>query len=134
MTVLTDPAECGPGDVWRSARMCRREAYDYPESFFDERVWSPRRPRPDRDELAAAVAGACKRRKEAAGDRRWRRHLFRRLRKELAEFVEAAGIPVCETQGGKSSLPDSHPLNMAAVGVTGTFCRKPAGARGRRDH
>ncbi|MDP1363121.1 3D-(3,5/4)-trihydroxycyclohexane-1,2-dione acylhydrolase (decyclizing), partial [Klebsiella variicola] len=24
------------------------------------------------------------------------------------------------TQGGKSSLPDNHPLNMAAIGVTGT--------------
>src|SRR5690606_27923102 len=38
----------------------------------------------------------------------------------LAEFAEATGIPVCETQGGKSSLPDDHPLNMGAVGVTGT--------------
>ena len=39
---------------------------------------------------------------------------------QLAKFAEATGIPVCETQGGKSSLPDDHPLNMAAVGVTGT--------------
>ena len=38
----------------------------------------------------------------------------------LAKFAEATGVPVCETQGGKSSLPDDHPLNMAAVGVTGT--------------
>jgi 3D-(3,5/4)-trihydroxycyclohexane-1,2-dione acylhydrolase (decyclizing) len=35
-------------------------------------------------------------------------------------LIEATGIPVCETQGGKSSLPDSSELNMAAVGVTGT--------------
>ncbi|EBW2353203.1 3D-(3,5/4)-trihydroxycyclohexane-1,2-dione acylhydrolase (decyclizing), partial [Salmonella enterica subsp. enterica serovar Enteritidis] len=36
------------------------------------------------------------------------------------EFVEHTGIPVCETQGGKSSLPDDDALNMGAVGVTGT--------------
>jgi 3D-(3,5/4)-trihydroxycyclohexane-1,2-dione acylhydrolase (decyclizing) len=38
----------------------------------------------------------------------------------LARFCERTGIPVCETQGGKSSLPDAHLLNMGAVGVTGT--------------
>ena len=38
----------------------------------------------------------------------------------LAAFAEKHGIPVCETQGGKSSLPDVHPLNMGAIGVTGT--------------
>ena len=33
---------------------------------------------------------------------------------------ERHGIPVAETQAGKSSLPDQHPLNMGAIGVTGT--------------
>src|SRR5213075_2444680 len=30
------------------------------------------------------------------------------------------GIPVSETQAGKSALPHDHPLNMGAIGVTGT--------------
>ncbi|WP_292633043.1 thiamine pyrophosphate-dependent enzyme, partial [Mesorhizobium sp.] len=46
--------------------------------------------------------------------------LYSQASDELAKLVQGAGIPVCETQGGKSSLPDDHPLNMAAVGVTGT--------------
>jgi 3D-(3,5/4)-trihydroxycyclohexane-1,2-dione acylhydrolase (decyclizing) len=46
--------------------------------------------------------------------------LYSQATSELAKLVQGAGIPVCETQGGKSSLPDDHPLNMAAVGVTGT--------------
>src|SRR5690606_11382077 len=40
---------------------------------------------------------------------------------ELRSLSDALGIPVCETQGGKSSLPDDAPLNMGAVGVTGTW-------------
>lgn len=117
MTVLTDPAECGPVTL-ALCQDVQAEAYDYPESFFDKRVWSLRRPRPDRNELSAAVAALQSAKKPlviAGGG-----VIFSQASKELADFVEAASIPVCETQGGKSSLPDSHPLNMAAVGVTGT--------------
>ncbi|MYV68570.1 3D-(3,5/4)-trihydroxycyclohexane-1,2-dione acylhydrolase (decyclizing), partial [Streptomyces sp. SID2131] len=52
--VLTDPAATGavtlalPQDV-------QAEAYDWPGEFFAERTWRVRRPRPDRDELDAAV-------------------------------------------------------------------------------
>jgi len=117
MTVLTDPAECGPVTL-ALCQDVQAEAYDYPESFFEERVWTLRRPRPDRDELAAAIEALKSAKKPlviAGGG-----VIYSQASKELAEFVEAAGIPVCETQGGKSSLPDTHPLNMAAVGVTGT--------------
>jgi 3D-(3,5/4)-trihydroxycyclohexane-1,2-dione acylhydrolase (decyclizing) len=37
----------------------------------------------------------------------------------LDAFVRQTGIPVAETQAGKSSLPYDHPLNLGAVGVTG---------------
>ncbi|MBZ9873662.1 3D-(3,5/4)-trihydroxycyclohexane-1,2-dione acylhydrolase (decyclizing) [Mesorhizobium sp. BR1-1-9] len=117
LAVLTDPAECGPVTL-SLCQDVQAEAYDYPESFFAERVWRQRRPRPDRAELAAAVAalkGASKPLVIAGGG-----VLYSQASDELAKFVEGAGIPVCETQGGKSSLPDDHPLNMAAVGVTGT--------------
>ncbi|ANT49371.1 3D-(3,5/4)-trihydroxycyclohexane-1,2-dione acylhydrolase (decyclizing) [Mesorhizobium amorphae] len=117
MQVLTDPAECGPVTL-SLCQDVQAEAYDYPESFFAERVWTPRRVRPDRQELAAAVAalkGAKKPLVIAGGG-----VLYSQASRELAKLVQGAGIPVCETQGGKSSLPDDHPLNMAAVGVTGT--------------
>ncbi|RWM22953.1 MAG: 3D-(3,5/4)-trihydroxycyclohexane-1,2-dione acylhydrolase (decyclizing) [Mesorhizobium sp.] len=117
MQVLTDPAECGPVTL-ALCQDVQAEAYDYPESFFAERVWTQRRPRPDRQELAAAVAALKSAKKPlviAGGG-----VLYSHASGELAKLVQGAGIPVCETQGGKSSLPDDHPLNMAAVGVTGT--------------
>lgn len=117
MQVLTDPAECGPVTL-ALCQDVQAEAYDYPESLFAERVWNQRRPRPDRRELAAAVAAlkAARRPLVIAGGG----VLYSQASGELAKLVQGAGIPVCETQGGKSSLPDDHPLNMAAVGVTGT--------------
>ncbi|TGT60618.1 3D-(3,5/4)-trihydroxycyclohexane-1,2-dione acylhydrolase (decyclizing) [Mesorhizobium sp. M00.F.Ca.ET.170.01.1.1] len=117
MQVLTDPAECGPVTL-SLCQDVQAEAYDYPESLFAERVWTPRRLRPDRHELQVAVAalkGARKPLVIAGGG-----VLYSQASAELAKLVQDAGIPVCETQGGKSSLPDDHPLNMAAVGVTGT--------------
>jgi 3D-(3,5/4)-trihydroxycyclohexane-1,2-dione acylhydrolase (decyclizing) len=117
MQVLTDPAECGPVTL-ALCQDVQAEAYDYPESFFAERIWTTRRPRPDRRELVAAVAAlkAAKKPLIIAGGG----VLYSQASNELAKFAQDAGIPVCETQGGKSSLPDAHPLNMAAVGVTGT--------------
>ena len=117
MQVLTDPAECGPVTL-SLCQDVQAEAYDYPESFFGERVWNVRRPRPDRAELAAAVKALKGARKPliiAGGG-----VLYARASDELANLVAATGIPACETQGGKSALPDTHDLNMAAVGVTGT--------------
>ena len=117
MQVLTDPAECGPVTL-ALCQDVQAEAYDYPESFFEERLWTPRRPRPDRGELAAAAAAlkAAKKPLIVAGGG----VLYSGASDELARFATQTGIPVCETQGGKSALPDDAPLNMAAVGVTGT--------------
>src|SRR5271168_4162061 len=55
VAVLTDPAECGPVTL-AFCQDVQAEAYDYPESFFAERVHRPRRSPPDARELADAVA------------------------------------------------------------------------------
>ena len=117
MQVLTDPAECGPVTL-ALCQDVQAEAYDYPESFFAERLWTPRRPRSDRGELKAAAEAlkAAKKPLIVAGGG----VLYSGASDALARFSAATGIPVCETQGGKSALPDDDPLNMAAVGVTGT--------------
>jgi len=117
MQVLTDPAECGPVTLALCQDM-QAEAYDYPESFFTERLWTPRRPRSDRGELKAAAEAikAAKKPLIVAGGG----VLYSGASDELARFSAETGIPVCETQGGKSALPDDNALNMAAVGVTGT--------------
>ena len=117
MQVLTDPAECGPVTL-ALCQDVQAEAYDYPESFFTERLWTPRRPRSDRGELKAAAEAikAAKKPLIVAGGG----VLYSGASDELARFSAETGIPVCETQGGKSALPDDNALNMAAVGVTGT--------------
>src|SRR5882672_4424196 len=55
LAVLTDPAECGPVTL-ALCQDVQAEAFDYPASMFEERVWIQRRPHPDEDELTAAVA------------------------------------------------------------------------------
>ena len=117
MAVLTDPADCGPVTL-SLCQDVQAEAYDYPAAFFDEKVWTQRRPRPSEDELAAAVAALRAARKPliiSGGG-----VLYSGATETLASFAEAHGIPVAETQAGKSSLPADHPLNMGSIGVTGT--------------
>jgi 3D-(3,5/4)-trihydroxycyclohexane-1,2-dione acylhydrolase (decyclizing) len=115
--VLTDPADCGPVTL-ALCQDVQAEAYDYPERFFAERVWTQRRISPDENELAEAVKALRESRKPmiiAGGG-----VLYSEASATLANFAERHGIPVCETQAGKSSLPFTHELNMGAVGVTGT--------------
>ncbi|MFZ1774491.1 MAG: 3D-(3,5/4)-trihydroxycyclohexane-1,2-dione acylhydrolase (decyclizing) [Rhizobiaceae bacterium] len=117
MQVLTDPADCGPVTL-SLCQDVQAEAFDYPESFFAERVWITRRPRPDFAELDAAITllkGAKKPLIIAGGGT-----LYSGASVALGHFAETHGIPVTETQAGKSALPDAHPLNMGSIGVTGT--------------
>ncbi len=117
MQVLTDPAECGPVTL-SLCQDVQAEAWDYPEDFFAEKIWTPRRIRPSLDELDAAVSALSKAKKPlilSGGG-----VLYSEATEALRAFAEKHQIPVCETQAGKSSLPDSHPLNMGSVGVTGT--------------
>ena len=117
MRVLTDPAECGPVTL-ALCQDVQAEAYDYPESFFAEKVWLPRRPAPDGQELATAITALKDARQPviiAGGG-----VLYSEATETLKVFAEKHGIPVMETQAGKSSLPHDHPLNMGSVGVTGS--------------
>ena len=117
MRVLTSPAEAGavtlclPQDV-------QTEAWDYPEEFFEKRVWTIPRNRGDLALLKRAaewIRGAKKPLIVAGGG-----VLYSEASAALAKFAEATGIPVCETQAGKGALPYDHPEEVGAVGVTGT--------------
>jgi 3D-(3,5/4)-trihydroxycyclohexane-1,2-dione acylhydrolase (decyclizing) len=117
MRVLTSPAETGavtlalPQDV-------QTEAFDYPETFLEERVWHIPRNRPDQSRLAQAAEWikASKRPLIVAGGG----VIYSSATDALAKFIEQTGIPVGETMAGKGSLPYTHPLNLGAIGVTGT--------------
>ncbi|MGO4570489.1 3D-(3,5/4)-trihydroxycyclohexane-1,2-dione acylhydrolase (decyclizing) [Microvirga sp. 2TAF3] len=117
MTVLTDPAECGPVTL-ALCQDTQAEAYDYPESFFAEKIWTPRRIRPDETELAKAaeiIRNAKKPFIVAGGG-----VLYSGAEKALADFAAKHGLPVGETQAGKSSLPHDNAANLGSIGVTGT--------------
>src|SRR5215471_15495079 len=117
MRVLTSPADTGavtlslPQDV-------QTEAFDYPEEFLQKKVWAIPRTRCDRTLLlrAAEWIRAAKKPLIIAGGG----VLYSEASEALAKFASASGIPVCETQGGKGSLPFDHPQQVGAVGVTGT--------------
>jgi len=117
MQVLTDPAECGPVTL-AFCQDVQTQAADYPEHLFEEHVWTPRRPPPDAAELAEAVRllRGAKRPLVVIGGG----VLYAEAEAVLAKFLSAHGIPAGETQSGKSAVPASHPLNMGAIGVTGT--------------
>jgi 3D-(3,5/4)-trihydroxycyclohexane-1,2-dione acylhydrolase (decyclizing) len=114
--VLTDPAETGavtislPEDV-------QAEAHNWPNEFFEKRIWHVRRPVPE-PELVHEIVSLIKASKrpliipgggaiysEAAG--------------ELKQFVEQFGIPVTETQAGKGVLNWNHPMNAGPIGSNG---------------
>ena len=82
------------------------------------RLGAANRARADLAELEAAAAAlrAARRPVVVAGGG----VLYAGAERRLAAFAETHGMPVVETQAGKSALPDSHPHCMGAVGVTGT--------------
>lgn len=115
--VMTDPADCGPVTL-AFCQDTQAEAFDYPKSFFAPRVWTIRRPPPDPRELDAAVAAIRAARKPlivAGGGVH-----YSLATDTLRVFAEAHGIPVAETQAGKSALPWDHALNLGSLGVTGS--------------
>ncbi len=117
MSVLTDPSECGPVTL-AFCQDVQTEAYDFPISLFAERVWEPRRARPDANELHRAAKLLRDARKPfviAGGG-----VLYSEAEMELLAFCLTHGIPMGETQAGKSALPSGHDLNLGAIGVTGT--------------
>lgn len=117
MRVLTSPVDTGavtlamPQDV-------QTEAFDYPAAFFEKRVWTVPRNRPDEAALrtAATWIKTAKRPLIIAGGG----VLYSEATAALRALVDATGIPVGETMAGKGSLPYDHPLCAGAIGVTGT--------------
>ncbi|MBB4000005.1 3D-(3,5/4)-trihydroxycyclohexane-1,2-dione acylhydrolase (decyclizing) [Aureimonas pseudogalii] len=117
MQVLTDPVDCGPVTL-SLCQDVQAEAYDFPAALFHERVWGVRRPRPDEDELAHALAliRAARKPMIVAGGG----VLYSQACEALQAFAERHGVPVAVTQAGKSAIDERHDFSLGAVGVTGT--------------
>ena len=117
LQVLTDPAQCGPVTI-ALCQDVQAEAFDWPASFFVERLWTARRSPPDERELTAAVQAlrAARRPLLVCGGG----VLYAQAGSELRAFCERHAVPVAETQAGRSALPASHAMNLGGIGVTGS--------------
>lgn len=114
---MTDPEKCGPVTL-AFCQDVQAEAFDYPLSFFAPHVWPFRRIQPDQGELDGVVK-AIRTAKSPVIIAGGGVH-YSDATQALQAFAEAHNIPVVETQAGKSALEWDHPLNLGAVGVTGT--------------
>jgi 3D-(3,5/4)-trihydroxycyclohexane-1,2-dione acylhydrolase (decyclizing) len=114
---LTDPALCGPVTL-ALPQDVQAAAFDYPVEFFENPVVEFRTVPASEGELAGAVRAitAARRPVIIAGGG----VLYGRACEALRRFAERHGVPVSETQAGKSSLPWDHPLQLGSMGVTGS--------------
>lgn len=117
MAVMTDPVNSGPVCL-SFCQDVQAEAYDYPEAFFDVRVWKIRRPEPDASELAnvASLIRQAKNPVLLCGGG----VIYSDAEAALGAFAAKHNIPVVETQAGKSALAQTHPMNFGASGVDGS--------------
>ncbi len=116
VAVLLDPADCGPAFL-ALPQDVQAEAYEYPAAFFEPRIHQVPRPRPDMEQLVAAVGvlrGARQPLLVAGGGVH-----YSLATAELAAFAERHSIPVAETIAGRGVMLHEHPLNVGPLGVIG---------------
>lgn len=118
ISVLTDAAQCGPVTL-ALPQDVQAMAYDYPSEFFTTPILSPRPLPPSQADLDAAVRAVLTAKKPviiSGGGVLYSEGATAALK----NFADLHGVPVCETQSGKSALPWDHPLQLGSVGVTGS--------------
>ena len=118
MRVLTDPANCGTA-VISMPQDVEGESWDFPDYFFQKRVHHIARHVADDYEIDRAVEMIRAAKKPlliSGGGVR-----YSEAGKTVMDFCKAFHIPVSQTQAGHSALPDSFPLNVGGIGVTGTY-------------
>lgn len=117
LNTMLDPTDCGPVFLGLPQDV-QGWTFDYPLSFFEERVHRIRRQSPDVAEVADAVAllKTAKRPMIIAGGG----VQYSGAVDELTKFAENHAIPVVETIAGRANMLDTHELNIGPLGVTGS--------------
>ena len=118
MRVLTDPANCGTA-VISMPQDVEGESYDYPDYFFQKRIHHIPRHVADDYEIERAVElirSAKKPMLVSGGGVR-----YSEAGRTVMDFAKEFNIPVAQTQGGHSALPDSFELSVGGIGVTGSY-------------
>ncbi|CDY73647.1 Epi-inositol hydrolase [Caballeronia glathei] len=117
LRVLTDAALCGPVTL-ALPQDVQAMAWDYPAAFFEPRIVRFHAPAPVASEIEEAAAALRESREPlivSGGG-----VLYGEAADALRAFAGRHGIPVAETQAGKSALAWDDPLNVGGIGVTGS--------------
>jgi 3D-(3,5/4)-trihydroxycyclohexane-1,2-dione acylhydrolase (decyclizing) len=117
IAAMLDPADCGPAFL-ALPQDTQELAFDYPAVFFEERLWTIPRPRPDRQALAQAVDLLKTAKKPliiSGGGVR-----YSGAEKAVADFAARRGIPVVETIAGKGGLTHYDPAHCGPIGIIGS--------------
>ena len=117
VATMLDPADCGPAFI-ALPQDTQEVAFDYPEEFFEERLWAIPRPRPDRARVAEAAAllqSANRPLIISGGGVR-----YSGAEEAVATFAAERGIPVVETIAGKGALTHYDPVHAGPIGVVGS--------------
>ena len=117
IATMLDPADCGPAFI-ALPQDIQEIAYDYPEAFFEERVWTIPRPRPDARQIAEAAAILCAAKRPliiSGGGVR-----YSGAEEALRALAAARGIPVVETVAGKGALTHDDPVHAGPMGIIGS--------------
>jgi len=117
LATMLDPADCGPAFIGLPQDV-QGWTYEYPVSFFDEKIHRIRRQSPDIEEINDAVEllkGAKRPMIIAGGGIQYSGAIS-----ELTDFANKFQFPVVETIAGRANLLDTHDLNIGPLGVTGS--------------
>ena len=117
IATMLDPGDCGPAFI-ALPQDTQEMAFDYPEEFFEERLWTIPRPRPDRDRVAKAAALLRAAKKPliiSGGGVR-----YSGAEEAVAAFAAERGIPVVETIAGKGAFTHDDPVHCGPIGVVGS--------------
>lgn len=115
--VLTDPATCGPVTL-SLPQDVQAQAHDYLVDFFEPAPLRIRRLSPDGRDGQDAIERlkTAKRPLIISGGG----VLYSGAGEQLSTLAAQYGIPVAETQAGKSALAWRHPCNVGSIGVLGS--------------
>ena len=105
---MIDPADCGPACISLSQDV-QGETFDYPEEFFNEKIHTIRRPRPDDYQIKQA-ADLIKKSKNpiiiSGGG-----IFYSDAMKELSQFAKKHNIPTAQTVMGYSTMKKDDPVS-----------------------
>ena len=117
MRILTSPSETGAATISLPQDVLS-EAHDFPDRFFEPRVWHVARPQPEPTALQEAMDLILRAERPvviAGGG-----VIYSDASDSLAEFARTFEVPVAETFAGKGAVQVDEWFTLGGVGTHGT--------------